>query len=180
MGAEQILSAKAVTSRDELLQSFIVQSAKTPLEGDVGSSQTPRIFTEIMSTSAKILDVLCSYRMDSGAKESRADEGCLKHLAIIYAHVKANEPVPLCLPAFPFKSPNTQSKVLGRLPDKGEEFALAHLNGLCLAVKDVYEPGANLVIISDGLVYNGKATFSPPPSTNRPKSYADLFFFFFS
>lgn len=43
---------------------------------------------------------------------------------------------------------------MGRLPDKGEEFALAHLNGLCLAVKDVYEPGARLTIISDGLVYN--------------------------
>lgn len=69
--------------------------------------------------------------------------------------------MPLCLPAFPFKSPNTQSKVLGKLPDKGEEFALAHLNGLCLAVKDIYEPGAELVIISDGLVYNGEL---PPAS----------------
>lgn len=154
MGAEQVLSANAVTSRDELLQSFI-QGAKSPQ----GNGQNPIKFSENMSTSAKILDVLCSYRMDSQAKESRADEGCLKHLAIIYSHVKANEPVQLCLPAFPFKSPNTQSKVLGRLPDKGEEFALAHLNGLCLAVKDVYEPGARLVIISDGLVYNGKPFF---------------------
>lgn len=62
----------------------------------------------------------------------------------------------MCLPAFPFKSPNTQSKVLGRLPDKGEEFAMAHLNGLCLAVKDIYPPGAKLTIVSDGLVYNGE------------------------
>lgn len=179
MGAEHTLSDTAVTSRDELLQSF-AQAAKSPL------SEGPLRFNETMRTSAKILDVLCSYRMKSGAKASREDEGCLKHLAIIYSHVKVrspqvlsyclhmalhpsccshdtnpyqsqvNEPVPLCLPAFPFKSPNAESKVLGKLPDKGEEFALAHLNGLCLAVKDIYEPGARLTIISDGLVYNGK------------------------
>lgn len=69
--------------------------------------------------------------------------------------LQVNKPVPMCLPAFPFKSPNSKSKVLGKLPDKGEEMALAHLNGICLAVKDIYPPGARLVIISDGLVYNG-------------------------
>ncbi len=70
----------------------------------------------------------------------------------------------MCLPAFPFKSPNTSTKVLGRLPDKAEEFALAHLNGLCAAIGDVYPPGAKLMIISDGLVYNG--TVSPLSSLN--------------
>ncbi|KAI2601828.1 Pyoverdine/dityrosine biosynthesis protein-domain-containing protein [Hypoxylon sp. NC1633] len=60
----------------------------------------------------------------------------------------------MCLPAFPFKSPNTSTKVLGRLPDKAEEFALAHLNGLCAAIGDIYAPGARLMIVSDGLVYN--------------------------
>ncbi|KAF3761231.1 Clavaminate synthase-like protein [Cryphonectria parasitica EP155] len=116
-----------------------------------------------MTTSYKILDVLCSYRMGLGGQcGTRADEGYLRFLALVYGHVKANRPVPLCLPAFPFKSPNTQSKVLGRLPDKGEEYALAHLNGLCLAVKDVYEPGAKLVIISDGLVYNAPDLLGVP------------------
>lgn len=159
MGKEHTLSAKAVTSRDELIQSFIQTKPGSPFSSPLASPGLTN-FTETMSTSAKILDVLCSYRMQT-AKESREDEGCLKHLAIIYSHVKANEPVLMCLPAFPFKSPNAQSKVLGRLPDKGEEFALAHLNGLCLAVKDVYEPGAKLVIISDGLVYNGTSFTNP-------------------
>lgn len=82
MGAEQTVAAEAVTLRDEMLQSFI-QAGKSPL------SNAPSKMYELMSTSAKILDVLCSYRMGSGEKTgSRADEGCLKLLAIIYGHVK--------------------------------------------------------------------------------------------
>lgn len=83
MGAEQRIAAEAVTLRDEVLQSFI-QAAKTPL---VGSS--PSKVGEHMSTSAKILDVLSSYRLGSGAQSgAHADEGCLKLLAVIYGHVK--------------------------------------------------------------------------------------------
>lgn len=81
MGAEQTLSHKAVTSHDELLQPFM-QAAKTPV------GEVPVKFNEIMNISTKILDVLSSYRLNSTAKESRADEGYLKHLAIIYSHVK--------------------------------------------------------------------------------------------
>lgn len=61
----------------------------------------------------------------------------------------------MALPAFPFKSPNGDVKVLGVLPDKAEDVALAHLNGLCAAIGDIYPPGAILTIVSDGLVYNG-------------------------
>ncbi|KAJ1323854.1 L-tyrosine/L-tryptophan isonitrile synthase family protein [Microdochium nivale] len=75
-------------------------------------------------------------------------------LAQVYGRVQSNQPILMCLPAFPFKSPNTRTKVLGRLPDKAEEFALAHLDGLCAAIKHEYTPGAQLMIISDGLVYN--------------------------
>lgn len=110
----------------------------------------------IIDTSAKILQIIDRYRLrkskGTGAKE---DEGRLKFLTLIYSHVKAGQPVPMCLPAFPFKSPNSTLKVLGTLPDKAEEFALAHLNGLCQSIGDVYPPGAKLTIISDGLVYNG-------------------------
>ena len=62
----------------------------------------------------------------------------------------------MILPAFPFKSPNARNKVLGTMPDFGEELALAHLNGLCQNIGEVYAPGADVYISSDGLVYNGK------------------------
>ncbi len=50
-------------------------------------------------------------------------------------------------------------KVLGTLPDLGEELALTHLNGLCESIAEIYEHGAELVITSDGLVYNGNGEF---------------------
>ncbi|KAJ3525004.1 hypothetical protein NM208_g11827 [Fusarium decemcellulare] len=94
-----------------------------------------------LNTSIQILNSIYRYQMQ------RVD-------ALIYSHVKENKPIRMCIPAFPFKSPNTDVKVLGRLPDKAEEFALARLNGLCAGIQDIYPPGAKLVIVSDGIVYN--------------------------
>lgn len=106
-------------------------------------------------TSIGIIERIYRYRMQGGPQQKNSDEGLLRNLALIYGHVKDNQPIRMCIPAFPFKSPNSEVKVLGKLPDKVEEFALAHLNGLCAGIQDIYPPGAELVIISDGIVYNG-------------------------
>ncbi|KAL6704707.1 hypothetical protein ACN47E_007989 [Coniothyrium glycines] len=110
---------------------------------------------EDLSVSQKILETIFRYRspLPNGLVD-RSDEGALRFLSIIYNAVKAQKPVRMVLPAFPFKSPNTDDKVLGTLPDRAEIVALAHLNGLCAAIEDVYAPGAILVIVSDGIVYN--------------------------
>jgi pyoverdine/dityrosine biosynthesis protein Dit1 len=119
-------------------------------------SLTAGVDAVAFETASKVLHIIDRYRLKQPTSAAaKADEGALKFLALIYTHVKAGESVPLCLPGFPFKSPNLQSKVLGKLPDRAEELSLAHLNGLCLAIQDIYSPGANLTIISDGLVYNG-------------------------
>ncbi|KIM96666.1 hypothetical protein OIDMADRAFT_44293 [Oidiodendron maius Zn] len=68
--------------------------------------------------------------------------------------VKNKVQVPLVLPAFPWKSVNKVEKVLGALPDLGEELALARLNNLCEDIQAIYPPGAHVTITSDGLVYN--------------------------
>lgn len=112
-----------------------------------------------LDIAAQILRIIERYRISKPSSNSpvadRADEGALTFLALIYSHVKAGNVVPMCLPAFPFKSPNSRTKVLGKLPDKAEEVALSLLNGLCQSVQDIYPPGAQITIISDGLVYNG-------------------------
>lgn len=83
MGAEQRIADEAVTLRDEVLQSFIM-AAKSP---SVGTH--PSRVAEHMATSAKILDVLSTYRLSPGSQTgTHADEGCLKLLAVIYGHVK--------------------------------------------------------------------------------------------
>lgn len=135
-------------------------SARTgPLHDVTSDNMKPlasTVDTLALETSSKILDIIGRYRLNKGEDiYASADQSVLKFIALIYTHVKAQQPVPLCLPAFPFKSPNSTSKVLGKLPDKAEEFALSHLNGMCQAIADIYPPGAKLTIISDGLVYNG-------------------------
>ncbi|KPM39364.1 hypothetical protein AK830_g7197 [Neonectria ditissima] len=108
-------------------------------------------------TATKILEIIYRYKIQRGFEEPQhqnSDEGLLRILALTYGQVKENKPIMMCIPAFPFKSPNSVSKVLGKLPDKAEEFALAHLNGLCAGIQDIYPPGARLVIVSDGIVYN--------------------------
>lgn len=122
----------------------------------------------LVDVAAQILAVINRYQLGEHRNSTRSTDGNFKFLAQIYGMVKASQPIKMCLPAFPFKSPNSRDKALGKLPDKAEEFALAHLNGLCLAIQDVYPTGASLRIISDGLVYNGMRHFPSVIIPNLP------------
>lgn len=57
------------------------------------------------------------------------------------------------LPAFPAKSANP-NKTSGALADLGEVVALQRLNEFCAEVSNLYEPGAEVIICSDGHVFN--------------------------
>lgn len=103
----------------------------------------------------RILDIIQGYGQSVGPSDVPW-AGKTRFLPVVENHVLKNESIPMVLPAFPFKSPNRKDKVLGSLPDLGEELALMHLNGLCESIAEIYEPGANVAITSDGLVYNGK------------------------
>jgi pyoverdine/dityrosine biosynthesis protein Dit1 len=83
-------------------------------------------------------------------------DGFETFLPVVTGQVERKEPIRMLLPGFPFKSPNMKDKVLGVLPDLGEELALKHLDGLCEKIKAIYEHGAECHITSDGLVYNGE------------------------
>jgi hypothetical protein len=75
-------------------------------------------------------------------------------------HVTAGHTVPMVLPAFPAKSINRVDKVLGTMPDLGEELALDRLNDLCSRIAKIYPPGAMVLIATDGACYNGKNTYT--------------------
>ncbi|KAL8833228.1 MAG: hypothetical protein Q9170_004392 [Blastenia crenularia] len=110
-----------------------------------------RSVTEI---AEDIVDVLARYRLVHKSQTNQPWVARSRFLHQVERFVALQEPVLLSLPAFPFKSPNKATKVLGTLPDKGEEVALLHLQGLCLAIKDVYAHGADVFIVSDGVIYN--------------------------
>ncbi|KAI0440046.1 pyoverdine/dityrosine biosynthesis protein [Xylaria telfairii] len=126
-----------------------MKPSSVPSAADLGSLEASHL-----EISSRILAILSRYRLPRRTSSKTSLEGVFKILSQIYSQISARAPIRLCLPAFPFKSPNSTGKVLGCLPDKAEEFALAHLDGMCAAIADIYPPGAKLTIISDGLVYN--------------------------
>ncbi|OGM47512.1 putative spore wall maturation protein DIT1 [Aspergillus bombycis] len=67
--------------------------------------------------------------------------------------VRHSSTLQLCLPAFPCKSSNLD-KVIGVLPDRGEEIALRRLHAFAHQVEQIYPPGAKILIISDGHVFS--------------------------
>ncbi|GKU06417.1 pyoverdine dityrosine biosynthesis [Fusarium langsethiae] len=68
--------------------------------------------------------------------------------------IRNKEPIRLVLPAFPFKSSNRTAKVLGADPDEAERISLLHLNGLCKALEEATKLKVELLITSDGVMYN--------------------------
>ncbi|KAI0860851.1 Pyoverdine/dityrosine biosynthesis protein-domain-containing protein [Xylaria cubensis] len=117
------------------------------------NAQPPPKPKTVSEMTQAIVHILGKYRLPHRAdlKEWPAKAVFLRQTE---RFVSSNQSLHLILPAFPFKSPNKETKVLGVLPDSGEEMALAHLNGLAAAIGDVYTPGAKVFIVSDGLMYN--------------------------
>ncbi|KAF4961576.1 hypothetical protein FGADI_200 [Fusarium gaditjirri] len=109
----------------------------------------------VHAVSSKILDIIFEYALNkfSDSKE-RLEAGKPKFLSIVGKFVATGTRVEMCLPAFPFKSANKAYKVFGVLPDKAEEIALDRLNTMCIRIGEIYQPGAQCTIISDGVVYN--------------------------
>ena len=130
-----------------------VPGSKAVLTQDDSVAVTERPSAKI---ATQILDIIQRYGKNVSSKDAPWP-GKAKFMPLVEAYVAKSESVQMVLPAFPFKSPNRKDKTLGSLPDLGEELALMHLNGLCESIAEIYEPGANVVITSDGLVYNGKS-----------------------
>ncbi|MFI1971945.1 pyoverdine biosynthesis protein PvcA [Streptomyces cinnamoneus] len=103
------------------------------------------------SVEAQVLGLLLPHHRTTGAGSADpADHP--EQLRQIRQFTEAGETIVLTLPGFPCKSPNP-AKVLGHLPDEGERLSLAFLDRLCARVGEVYEPGARMVICSDGHIF---------------------------
>ena len=100
-----------------------------------------------------ILDVLFRRRrLLPGTVCGELDAAMALHLPRVAALVERGAPVQLALPAFPAKSPSAR-KVLGKRPDMAERLGLEALARLLDEIADVYPPGAELVLCSDGGVF---------------------------
>jgi pyoverdine/dityrosine biosynthesis protein Dit1 len=109
--------------------------------------------TSAETKAREILHILEKYGLNY--ERTGTWDGFDTFLPIVTGQVQRKESIKMLLPGFPFKSPNNKTKVLGVLPDLGEELALKRLDSMAVAVEEVYEGGAEIHITSDGLVYNG-------------------------
>ena len=107
-----------------------------------------------------IMTIVEGYGQNERNSQNNLWLGRVNFEPIVRTHVEKGHIIPLVLPAFPWKSVNKVEKVIGAVPDLGEEFALGRLNNICEDIKAIYSPGAYVLITSDGLVYNGKPTFA--------------------
>lgn len=112
-----------------------------------------------------------------GGEGSCGQEPCPQclapHLVKIQAFLDREEPIHMVLPAFPAKSPNPE-KTLGKLPDLGEHLALRTLQTMCEEIKDLYSPGAQVTICSDGHVFSDLVEVSDQDVTAYHSAMGDL------
>ena len=105
-------------------------------------------------TISKLSNIIAQYRVSGGPIDKWETVGKLKVEEILKFYITKNQPIRMVLPAFPFKSPNIQNKVISKLPDLATELALTHLNGLAASMAEIYRYGVYILIIPDGIVYN--------------------------
>jgi len=103
--------------------------------------------------SERILDIIWLRRNTVPANEISDANARAPHIQLIERVIQNNETLQLILPAFPAKSPN-RNKTLGHRPDLGEVMALQSLERMAQEIEQIYAPGAQVVICSDGRVFS--------------------------
>lgn len=107
--------------------------------------------------ATRILTEVLQYRRTSGPRAGCSMTPCqlcmAPHLSKVVSAMERGVPIPFVLPAFPGKSPNP-SKVLGILPDRAERQALEFLQKLCDRINQLYRPGVQMILCSDGRVFS--------------------------
>ncbi|EAW12213.1 isocyanide synthase family protein [Aspergillus clavatus NRRL 1] len=101
----------------------------------------------------RIAEIIASYRI-SGPDDRYEDVYKPKLLETLRVFVTRQEPINLVVPAYPFKSPNREEKVLGPDVDVGERMSLEHFNSIGARIQQIYPPGGHVTIVSDGCCYN--------------------------
>ena len=112
---------------------------------------------ENSSVALEILQELEKYRRfpkDERICQIGSCENCRnKYLHKIDKAISERRIITFILPAFPGKSPNPE-KVLGYLPDYAEILSLSFFKSLNEEIKKIYDPGAKIILCSDGRVFS--------------------------
>lgn len=107
-----------------------------------------------MNQVQKIIETYESFRIPGTAIDQFSMGGKTKLASQVCSYVRANKPIEFVMLGYPMKSPNARDKVLGVLPDLGEEASMRNFASFNEAVKQWHAPGVNITIVSDGYVFS--------------------------
>lgn len=114
--------------------------------------------SEVKETARAILRAIAPHRRLLPYTEPCSHTPCEQcfqlHMAKVERAIVTGAPVHFILPAYPAKSPNEDTKVLGKMPDMAEEQSLRYLQKVCEDIEEVYPPGGRITICSDGRVFS--------------------------
>lgn len=102
----------------------------------------------------EILNVFDKFRMEPTAIDKYDEIGKSRLSERILKMVDTQQPVKFSMLGYPFKSGNTRDKVLGPLPDLAEEKSFDNFAHLGRTIKQVYNQGISMSIISDGYIFS--------------------------
>lgn len=102
----------------------------------------------------EILNIFDRFRMPTTAidKYNEVGRGILGHKMMM--SIILNQPIRFSMLGYPFKSANTRDKVLGETPDFAEQKSLENLSNFNRLVKQIYTPGVQFSVISDGYIFS--------------------------
>lgn len=105
-------------------------------------------------TINSIVDVFQNFRMAPTPNDQYEQVGKEILKTKLSPFVSANKAIDFVMLGFPFKSTNIRDKVIGVLPDMGEELTIKNFKAFDDQIKAVYPAGAQIHIVSDGFVFN--------------------------
>jgi hypothetical protein len=123
-------------------------------------SAAARFIDTAAQTTGKIVDLFDRRLRYRGKDDKWEAVGRAYFWDRIHHFTSQQAKLEFCLPAFPCKSSNI-NKVTGKEPDRGEELALIRLHRFVEEIEEIYEPGGEVWIISDGHVFSDCSQSSP-------------------
>jgi len=107
-----------------------------------------------MQPVEQILNIFEGYRMQPLAMDQYQQVGKQLLADKVSKFSAVNAPISFAMLGLPFKSTNRRDKVLGPLPDLGEELTMLNFEAFNAEMKSVYAPGVKILVASDGYMFN--------------------------
>lgn len=102
----------------------------------------------------EILGIFQGFRMSPTPIDKYEEVGKPILHSKIASFVDKGEVIDFVMLGFPFKSTNKRDKVLGDMPDMAEKITIDNFADFNNKIKQVYQPGVKIHMVSDGYVFN--------------------------